>query len=86
MIVLALAIYFAPAIIAAMRRHRSGMAIFLVNLLLGWTVIGWFVALIWAFANSGNNSQSVVVQTTVVNQAPNAAPTPIANAAIIPAP
>jgi hypothetical protein len=31
-----------------MRRKRNLPAIFLVNLLLGWSVIGWAVALIWA--------------------------------------
>ena len=39
-------LYFLPTIIA---RHKSDfMGVFLVNLLLGWTVIGWFVALIRA--------------------------------------
>ena len=38
--------YFLPTILA---RHKEDfMGIFLVNLLAGWTVIGWFVALIWA--------------------------------------
>ena len=39
-------LYFLPTILG---RHKSDvMGIFLVNLLVGWTVIGWFVALIWA--------------------------------------
>jgi len=38
--------YFLPSIIA--HRKQAFTAIFLVNLLAGWTVIGWFVALIWA--------------------------------------
>ena len=38
--------YFLPTILA---RHKGDfMGIFLVNLLAGWTVIGWFIALIWA--------------------------------------
>jgi hypothetical protein len=38
--------YFLPTILA---RHKADfMGIFLVNLLAGWTVIGWFIALIWA--------------------------------------
>ena len=37
--------YFLPTILA---RHKADfMGIFLVNLLAGWTVIGWFIALIW---------------------------------------
>jgi hypothetical protein len=40
--------YFIPSIIALARSHHNGFAIFLTNLLLGWTLIGWIVALIWA--------------------------------------
>ena len=39
------AIYFLPAIIAVRRKCRSDAAIFVLNLLLGWTVFGWFAAL-----------------------------------------
>lgn len=39
-------LYFLPTIIA--RDKIDVMGVFLVNLLFGWTVIGWFVALIWA--------------------------------------
>lgn len=41
-------LHFLPAIIALARGHHNGFAIFLTNLLLGWTVIGWIVALIWS--------------------------------------
>ena len=47
-ITLCLCIYFAPALIAGYRRHRNVTAIFLLNLLLGWTLLGWIIALIWA--------------------------------------
>lgn len=40
--------YFLPSIIALARNKRDTLAIFLLNLFLGWSVIGWFVALIWA--------------------------------------
>ena len=42
------ALYFLPSIIAAIKSKRDTLAIFLLNFFLGWTVIGWFVALIWA--------------------------------------
>jgi hypothetical protein len=42
------AIHFLPTIIAALRHSRHVVGIFLVNLFLGWTVVGWVVALIWA--------------------------------------
>jgi len=45
-----LTLYFLPSLIAAIRRANHGFAIGLLNLLLGWTVIGWFAALIWAVA------------------------------------
>jgi hypothetical protein len=40
--------YFLPSLIAGTRRHPHGNAIFLVNLLLGWTLLGWLAALIWS--------------------------------------
>jgi hypothetical protein len=40
--------YFLPSIIALARGKRDIFAIFLLNLFLGWSVIGWVVALIWA--------------------------------------
>ena len=43
--------YFLPTIIAAIRSKRDTLAIFLLNLFLGWSVIGWIVALIWAAKN-----------------------------------
>jgi hypothetical protein len=41
-------LYFLPAIIA--RNKREATAILLFNLFLGWTGIGWIIALIWACA------------------------------------
>ena len=41
------ALFFLPAIIAAARGHNA-LAILLLNFFLGWTVIGWFWALIWS--------------------------------------
>jgi len=40
--------YFLPSIIALARSKRDLLAIFLLNLFLGWSVIGWVVALVWA--------------------------------------
>lgn len=39
-------LYFLPAIIA--RNKRDATAILIFNLFLGWTGIGWLVALAWA--------------------------------------
>jgi T4 superinfection immunity protein len=46
-----LGLYFLPAIIAAARHHKHCGAVFLTNLLFGWTFLGWCVALIWACMN-----------------------------------
>ena len=47
--ILALLLMFLPTLIALIRGHDNTFAIFLTNLLLGWTVIGWIIALIWSF-------------------------------------
>ena len=46
---LLLAAYFAPAGITSHRQHRQRKAIFVLNLVAGWTVVGWVAALVWAF-------------------------------------
>jgi hypothetical protein len=47
-IFLLLGLYFLPAIIACSRAHQNAAAVFFLNLLLGWTLIGWVAAFIWA--------------------------------------
>ena len=42
------ALYFLPALIAGSRHLHERTAITLLNLFLGWTFIGWIIALIWA--------------------------------------
>ena len=44
-------IYFVPSIIATSRDHRNVWGVFVLNLTLGWTWIGWVAALIWAIHN-----------------------------------
>lgn len=41
-------IYFLPGIVAGKRNHHQAGAIFILNLLLGWTLLGWVFALVWA--------------------------------------
>lgn len=41
--------YFLPSMVAHSRGHHQEAPIFLLNLLLGWTFIGWTIALVWAF-------------------------------------
>lgn len=44
----ALCLYFLPTIEARINGHVSIMSIFMVNLFLGWTLVGWVVAISWA--------------------------------------
>jgi hypothetical protein len=44
-------LYFLPALIASLRHSSSSGLIFLLNLLAGWTVVGWIVALVWALVS-----------------------------------
>jgi len=48
LVVLIFAFYFLPTLIAFLRQHKNKLAIFLLNLLLGWTVLGWVVSLVWS--------------------------------------
>jgi len=41
-------VYFLPTIVAVARHKTNVLGIFLVNFFLGWSVIGWIVALVWA--------------------------------------
>ena len=40
--------YFLPWIVATVRDHHNRGAIAVLNLLLGWTFLGWVIALVWA--------------------------------------
>lgn len=42
-------VYFLPAIVASSRGHHQATAITVLNLVAGWTLVGWVVALVWAF-------------------------------------
>ena len=44
--IVVLTIYFLPAIVASARLHRQTMAIVVLDLLLGWTLLGWIAALV----------------------------------------
>jgi hypothetical protein len=44
--------YFLPALVAWKRSHRNASAIGVLNLLLGWTMIGWVGSMVWAFTSN----------------------------------
>lgn len=49
-IALVLVIYFIPTFVANSRGSDKTTAIFFLNLLLGWTFLGWVGALVWSLA------------------------------------
>jgi hypothetical protein len=54
--------YFLPAVIALWRSHRSFGTILFVNLLFGWTGLGWLVCIIWAFRGKGFSRRRPISQ------------------------
>jgi hypothetical protein len=48
MVAVGAAVYVLPTVVALLRRHRNALAIAVLNLCLGCTIIGWVAALIWA--------------------------------------
>ena len=55
-----LPLYLLPSILGRKKQNRA--AIFAVNFLLGWTIVGWFAALIWAL---GRDAQSIPASPAV---------------------
>ncbi len=43
-----LVVYFVPTIVALFRRAPNSLLVLVVNLFLGWSLIGWVVALLLA--------------------------------------
>jgi len=56
-------LYFLPAIIARSRGHMSAGAIFALNLLLGWTALGWIAAIVWSLNSNTREQFSNVAPT-----------------------
>jgi hypothetical protein len=52
--------YWLPTIIAIVRHTPSALGVAAFNFFLGWTVIGWLLALVWALA--ANPQQIIVIE------------------------
>lgn len=52
-----MAFYLIPTVVASIRKHRSGKAIFVLNILLGWTVLGWIASLVWSLTGDIKNKE-----------------------------
>jgi len=42
------AVYFLPGLVAYKRDHQNAASIMLLNLFLGWTLLGWIGAMVWS--------------------------------------
>ena len=71
------AIYFIPTIIALYKKHDCALWIFLINIFLGFTFVGWIIALLWALGfdktikefrefQASKNAKDAVIEGQVV--------------------
>nr|WP_226832637.1 superinfection immunity protein [Acidithiobacillus sulfurivorans] len=60
-LIFALFIYFIPTIIAMRRKKSNLAAIMVLNIFLGWSLVGWVISLVWAL------SMDAQPQTIIVN-------------------
>jgi hypothetical protein len=44
-------VYFFPWIVSKMRESSKSTGVFVLNLFLGWTFLGWVIALVWAVSS-----------------------------------
>ena len=65
-VIILILVYFLPALVG--RGKRNSHAIFWLNLLLGWTVVGWIVAFIWGLTKDAPPAQVIVNQPAVLCQ------------------
>ena len=56
-IIVALLIYFLPSFVASKKQNAN--AIFILNLFLGWTLLGWVAALVWALTSEQKSAATV---------------------------
>lgn len=47
-VAIGLLVYLLPTVIAHRRQHRKAVGLFWLNFFLGWTLVGWVAALVWA--------------------------------------
>ena len=52
-----LLLYFTPSIVASWRKHSKATAIRILNLLAGWTFIGWVAAAVWAYTENNRDDK-----------------------------
>ena len=51
--------YMIPSIIAVVRKHPNVGPIIVINIFLGWSCVGWIIALAWCFSSGGGTNVTV---------------------------
>ena len=55
-------LYWLPTMVAVLRRTPSALGVAAINFFLGWTVIGWIVAMILALAAYPAQERVVIIE------------------------
>jgi len=58
------ALYFVPSIVAYRRGHAQLPLIIAINLVAGWTVIGWIAVLIWSLMGDEAPKPPTIAQSS----------------------
>jgi hypothetical protein len=58
-------LYFLPMLIANSKSHDAILGISLVNILFGWTLLGWIASLIWSFSEK----KPIIINTNSTSSA-----------------
>ncbi len=60
LVVISFLFYFLPSIIG--EKKKNATSIFLLNFFLGWTFIGWVVAIVWAVSKD-NPDKTIIIES-----------------------
>jgi hypothetical protein len=66
-VVLALALYLIPTIIAVSKKMPNVGSIIVINVFLGWTFVGWIVALAMACGSAHPKTAQVIIQNNLAH-------------------
>lgn len=57
LILIGLPVYFAPSFVATSGKKKNSSAIMVLNFFLGWSLVGWVAALVWAMVADKDPAQ-----------------------------
>lgn len=65
--------YLLPSLVAYIRQHQNAVPILVINLVFGWTLVGWVGSLAWAFSSDVRESRQYIRQV-IVKEPPDTEP------------